>query len=131
MANGGIESSAADACAVRGDIRVCATRGAPARRKRGRGDDSASSDALTRFANNAIHQNVAERGRLVSVRVVVDRRTARVASNRLDATPSPSARTAMAIARLLKRDPDVLPLAEAANVKPHGRSFTLRRRAVA
>ena len=45
---------------------------------------TASSDALTRFANNAIHQNVAERGRFASVRVVVDHRTARVASNRLD-----------------------------------------------
>jgi len=41
-------------------------------------------DALTRFANNAIHQNVAERGITVSVRTVVDGRTARATTNRLD-----------------------------------------------
>ena len=34
-------------------------------------------DALTRFANNAIHQNVAEHGITVSIRTVVDGRTAR------------------------------------------------------
>ena len=33
-------------------------------------------DSLTRFANNTIHQNVSEEGITVSVRVVVDRRTA-------------------------------------------------------
>lgn len=42
-------------------------------------------DALTRFANNAIHQNVAERGMTVSVRTAVDGRTARATTNRLDA----------------------------------------------
>jgi predicted Zn-dependent protease len=41
-------------------------------------------EALTRFANNAIHQNVAEQGVTVSVRTVVDGRTARVTTNRLD-----------------------------------------------
>src|SRR5262249_11962228 len=41
-------------------------------------------DALTRFANNAIHQNVAEQGITVSVRAVVDGRTARATTNRLD-----------------------------------------------
>lgn len=41
-------------------------------------------DALTRFANNAIHQNVAEQGATVSVRTVVDGRTARATTNRLD-----------------------------------------------
>src|SRR5215470_16808348 len=41
-------------------------------------------DALTRFANNAIHQNVAEQGVTVSVRTVVDGRTARATTNRLD-----------------------------------------------
>src|ERR1041384_5788500 len=42
-------------------------------------------DALTRFANNAIHQNVAERGITVSIRTVVEGRTARATTNRLDA----------------------------------------------
>jgi len=41
-------------------------------------------DALTRFANNAIHQNVAEHGMTVSIRTVVDGRTARATTNRLD-----------------------------------------------
>jgi predicted Zn-dependent protease len=41
-------------------------------------------DDLTRFANNAIHQNVSEHGLTVSVRTVVNRRTARVTTNRLD-----------------------------------------------
>ena len=41
-------------------------------------------DALTRFANNAIHQHVAEHGVVVSIRTAVDGRTARVTTNRLD-----------------------------------------------
>ena len=41
-------------------------------------------DALTRFANNAIHQHVAEHGMTVSLRVVADGRTARVTTNRTD-----------------------------------------------
>src|SRR5207245_5924096 len=42
------------------------------------------ADALTRFANNAIHQNVAEHGLTVSIRTVVDGRTARATTNRID-----------------------------------------------
>jgi len=45
-------------------------------------DETAS--ALTRFANNAVHQNVAEHGVHVSIRTVMDGRTARVTTNRLD-----------------------------------------------
>jgi PmbA protein len=41
-------------------------------------------DALTRFANNAIHQNVAEHGLTISIRTVVDGRTARATTNRLE-----------------------------------------------
>jgi len=41
-------------------------------------------DALSRFANNAIHQNVAEHGINISIRTVVDGRTARATTNRLD-----------------------------------------------
>jgi PmbA protein len=41
-------------------------------------------EALTRFANNAVHQNVSEHGITVSVRTVVDGRTARASTNRLD-----------------------------------------------
>ncbi len=42
------------------------------------------SDALTRFANNAIHQNVAEHNLTVSVRTVFDGRTARATTNKTD-----------------------------------------------
>jgi PmbA protein len=42
------------------------------------------ADALTRFANNAIHQNVAEHGLTVSVRTVSEGRTARATTNRVD-----------------------------------------------
>ena len=40
--------------------------------------------ALTRFANNTIHQNVAEENHSVSVRTVFDKRTARASTNRFD-----------------------------------------------
>jgi PmbA protein len=43
-----------------------------------------AADALTRFANNAIHQNVAEHGLTVSVRTVFEGRTARATTNRID-----------------------------------------------
>ncbi|MGH9668692.1 MAG: PmbA/TldA family metallopeptidase, partial [Terriglobales bacterium] len=40
--------------------------------------------ALTRFANNTIHQNVAEESSALSVRVVLGGRTARASTNKLD-----------------------------------------------
>jgi PmbA protein len=43
-----------------------------------------SIQALTRFANNTIHQHVAEQGLVVSIRTVMDGRTARVTTNRVD-----------------------------------------------
>jgi PmbA protein len=42
------------------------------------------ADSLTRFANNGIHQNVAEHGLTVSIRTVVDACTARATTNRTD-----------------------------------------------
>ncbi len=42
------------------------------------------ADALTRFANNTIHQNVAEHTLSVSVRTVFDGRTARATTNKTD-----------------------------------------------
>jgi len=41
-------------------------------------------DALTRFANNGIHQNVAEQDLRVSVRTVLAGKTSRVTTNKLD-----------------------------------------------
>lgn len=45
---------------------------------------SSGTSALTRFANNEIHQNVAEEGNSLSVRVVYGKKMARASTNRLD-----------------------------------------------
>src|SRR5438270_3975036 len=75
---------------------------------------AAGTHALTRFANNTIHQNVAERSGYLSVRALVDGRTARANTNRLDAQGIRSAvEQAIAVARLQEPDPELLPLAEA------------------
>ncbi len=42
------------------------------------------ADAVTRFANNAVHQNMAEQSLVVSVRTVFDGRTARATTNKTD-----------------------------------------------
>jgi PmbA protein len=74
-------------------------------------DVSAGTDALTRFANNTIHQNVAEHTLGISVRAVVDGRTARSSTNKTD---EESLRrvvaSAMTLARNQPENPDLLPL---------------------
>jgi PmbA protein len=73
----------------------------------------AGAHALTRFANNTIHQNVAERTGYLSVRALLDGRTARATTNALDAGSIRAVvEQAVAIARLQEPDPDLLPLAE-------------------
>src|SRR5579872_3837842 len=73
---------------------------------------SGSSHALTRFANNTIHQNVAERSVHLSVRVAIDGRTARASTNRMDAEGIRKAvEEAVAITRLTEPDPELLPMA--------------------
>ncbi|MBI3670196.1 MAG: TldD/PmbA family protein [Acidobacteria bacterium] len=71
----------------------------------------AVSDALTRFANNTIHQNVAEQVLSVSVRTVFDGRTARATTNQTD---DESLRRVVAassaLARSQPRNPDLLPM---------------------
>lgn len=42
------------------------------------------ADAVTRFANNAVHQNMVEQSLVVSVRTVFDGRTARATTNKTD-----------------------------------------------
>jgi predicted Zn-dependent protease len=75
--------------------------------------------ALTRFANNTIHQNVSERSRYVSVRTAADQRTARVTINRLDRE---SVRRAvaevLAIMRASEPDPELLPMAGPSPIQP-------------
>jgi predicted Zn-dependent protease len=47
-------------------------------------DATANTDALTRFANNTIHQNVAEQTLAISFRAILEGRTARASSNKTD-----------------------------------------------
>ncbi len=69
------------------------------------------ADALTRFANNAIHQNVAEHGLTVSIRTVVDGRTARATTNRIDEDSLRAAIDAsLSLAQSQPKDPHLLPL---------------------
>ncbi len=68
-------------------------------------------DALTRFANNTIHQNVAEHGLTVSIRTVLDGRTARTTTNRVDEDSLRAAvETCLSIASSQPEDPSLLPL---------------------
>jgi len=62
------------------------------------------SDALTRFANNTIHQNVAEQTLTISVRAVVDGRTARAVTNKTD--EESLRRVIAAAARLARNQPE-------------------------
>src|SRR5580704_13974445 len=67
--------------------------------------------ALTRFANNIIHQNVAEENHTVSMRTVFAGRTARASTNKFD---NDSLRRVVesseSLARLQHPDPDLLPM---------------------
>ena len=72
---------------------------------------SATSYALTRFANNVIHQNVAEESTSLSVRVVSDGRMARVSTNKFEERSIRQlCEDVLALARLQPRDPDLLPM---------------------
>jgi len=69
------------------------------------------ADNLTRFANNGIHQNVAEHGLTVSIRTVVDGRTARATTNRVDQDSLRSAiQAALSLAHSQPKDPNLLPM---------------------
>src|SRR6185437_11663882 len=67
--------------------------------------------ALTRFANNTIHQNVAEENYALSVRSVFSGRTARATTNQFD---DESIRRVVeaseTLARVQEPDPDLLPM---------------------
>jgi PmbA protein len=70
-----------------------------------------ASDALTRFANNTIHQNVAEQTLSISVRAVVDGRTARASTNKIDHESLRAVAAAAAqLARNQPPNPDPLPM---------------------
>src|ERR1700693_3787905 len=67
--------------------------------------------ALTRFANNTIHQNVEDENHIVSVRTALGGRTARVTTNKFD---DESLRRVVessgALARVQHPDSDLLPV---------------------
>ena len=74
---------------------------------------SAGRQALTRFANNIIHQNVEEETSVLSVRAVVGQRTARATTNRFDDESIRRVVTeATTMARVQAPDPELPPLAE-------------------
>src|SRR5580700_6691951 len=70
--------------------------------------------ALTRFANNTIHQNVAEENHVVSVRTVFGGRTARATTNKFD---NESLRRVVqaseSLAKVQHPDSDLLPMPDA------------------
>jgi PmbA protein len=82
--------------------------------------------ALTRFANNTIHQNVAEENRVVSVRSVFGGRTARAFTNKFDEESLRQVvRSAEGLARVQHPDAELLPmpdLREAAGRSDTGRT---------
>ena len=70
-----------------------------------------SIEALTRFANNGIHQHVAEHGLVVSIRTAVDGRTARVTTNRVEEDALRAAlENALSLASRQPKDPQLLPM---------------------
>jgi PmbA protein len=69
------------------------------------------ADALTRFANNGIHQNVSEHGLTVSIRTVAEGRTARATTNRLDEDSLRSTiEASLSLAHSQPKDPRLLPM---------------------
>ena len=69
------------------------------------------ADALTRFANNGIHQNVFEHVVTVSVRTVTGGRTARATTNRLDEDSlRATIEASLSLAHSEPRDPRLLPM---------------------
>jgi PmbA protein len=67
--------------------------------------------ALTRFANNTIHQNVEDENHVISVRTVFGGRTARATTNRFDDNSLQRVvQSSEALARVQHPDPDLLPM---------------------
>jgi PmbA protein len=101
---------------------------------------TSTSYSLTRFANNCIHQNVAEEGVNLSVRAVVNQRTARASTNKLDESSIRQVcEAALALARLQPANPELLLMpgpqmyravdrfdTETAELTPQARAETVR-----
>ena len=75
---------------------------------------SSNNYSLTRFANNTIHQNVAESNEVASIRIAFDGKTARATTNCLDDESLKRAvQSAENIAKVQEPDPDRPALAKA------------------
>jgi len=75
---------------------------------------SGGRNALTRFANNTITQNVSDENYEVSVRVAFDHKTARATTNRLDDEGLKNVvQAAESLTKLQEPDSDLMPMASA------------------
>jgi PmbA protein len=75
---------------------------------------SGGNFALTRFANNTIHQNVAEENYSVSVRTAFDKRTARASTNKFDdESLRQVVRASESLAKVQHPDSDLLQMPDA------------------
>jgi len=102
---------------------------------------TSTSYSLTRFANNGIHQNVAEEGVSLSVRAAVNQRTARASTNKLDEDSIRQAcEAALALARLQPANPELMRMpgpqmyrsvsrfdSETAELSPRARAETVQQ----
>src|SRR5438128_11783871 len=78
--------------------------------------------SLTRFANNTIHQNVAEVNAVISVRTVFAGRTARATTNKFDdESLRRVVESAEALSKVQHSDHDLLPMSTASDAKPRTR----------
>ena len=77
--------------------------------------------ALTRFANNTIHQNVAEENHVVSVRTVFEGKTARAFTNKFDEESLRQVvRSSESLAKVQHPDPDLLPMPDSREASGSG-----------
>src|SRR5579862_756701 len=83
--------------------------------------------ALTRFANNTIHQNVEEENHTVSVRTVFGGRTARATTNKFDSAGLLSVvQSSEALAKVQHPDSDLLPVPDSREADGNGQSAASR-----
>lgn len=83
--------------------------------------------ALTRFANNTIHQNVAEENYVVSVRTAFGGRTARASTNKFDdESLRQVVKSSESLAKVQHPDPDLLPMPDTREARGAGESDATR-----
>ncbi len=86
---------------------------------------TSSNFALTRFANNIIHQNVSEESTVVSIRAVTEGRMARASTNKFDEKSTrQTCEDVLALARLQPPDPQLLPMPGPQTYRAVNRSFS-------